>query len=207
MVTRHVRYHRCVNDEINRETGESEDDDDDNEIQCDDNPDPNCDDDDPDLNCNDDNSDPNPGDDQNSNDGSNEDDAGINGDDNPDPNDSIDQEGRTLTDDDINRLVLRTLKNKVKFRSSRDTTLSQLQSVFELTHDERIPYNSWACVIKKLKDLGYEPVKTLKICINEDHVTLVKENSCPNCQRITSACKDYYILGLNNIESVFAISF
>ena len=212
-IARHVRYHRCVNGEINRETDES--DEDDGEIQCDDDPnlnydnDPelNCDHNDQGPNCDDDDTDPNPGGNQNSNDGSNEDDAEINGDDSPDPNDGIDHAERRLTDDDINRLVLRTLKNKVKFGSSRDETLSQLQSVFELTHDDRIPYNSWACVIKKLKDLGYEPVKALKICINEDHVTLVKEDCCPNCQRITSACKDYYILGLNNvIESIFASS-
>ena len=262
-IARHVRYHRCVNGEINMETDESDEDDDDDpdphcdddphphcdddpdphcdddpdlhcdddpHPHCDDDPDPHCDDDpdlhcdddpdlhcdddphphcddDPDLHCDDDDSDTNPGGDQNSNDGSNEDNTVINSDDNPEPNDGACQAERRLTDNDIDRLVLRTLKNKVKFGSSRDATLSQLRSVFELTHDQRIPYDSWACVIKKLKDLGYEPVKAMKICINEDHVTLVKEDSCPNCQRLTSACKDYYILGLNNfIESIFASS-
>ena len=95
-IARHVRYHRCVNGEINRETDES--DEDDGEIQCDDDPnlnydnDPelNCDHNDQGPNCDGDDTDPNPGGNQNSNDGSNEDDAEINGDDSPDPNDGID---------------------------------------------------------------------------------------------------------------------
>ena len=154
-IARHVRYHRCVNGAINRETDES--DEDNGEIQCDDDlnlnydndPELNCDHIDQGPNCDDDDTDPNPGANQNSNDGSNEDDAEINGDDSPDPNDRIDHAERRLTDDDINRLVLQTLKNKVKFGSSRDETLSQLQSVFELTHDDRM-----GMCYKKTKGLG-----------------------------------------------------
>ena len=94
---------------------------------------------------------------------------------------------------------MRTLKSKVKFGWSHNETLAQLQSVFDLTHDERIPYKCWPHVLKKLEELGYKPAEKHKVCIHQNHVNLVKNDPCPNCNKNPSECDDYYVLGLNNI--------
>ena len=121
----------------------------------------------------------------------------------PNPQDNL----GGLVYDDILKFFLRTLKSKVRFGSSQLETLSQLQSVFELTGDEQIPYKSWAHVLKKLEELGYKPAEKHKICMDDDHVTLVKNDPCPNCRRNPLECEDYYVLGLNNfVENIFASS-
>ena len=63
-------------------------------------------------------------------------------------------------------------------------------------------HTSWGSVIRKLKDIGYEPAEVFKVCIGEDHVTLVYDELCPNCQQRKCDCRDYYVLGIK-VQDIF----
>ena len=78
---------------------------------------------------------------------------------------------RCYTQGQINKSVLRVVRDKTRYGWSRVECLSQLQNLRELTGDDRIPSSSWNQVMSFLRNLGYEDPKTFKLCISDNHVT------------------------------------
>ena len=96
------------------------------------------------------------------------------------------------TEDQIKKSVLRIVRDKVKFGWSRTECLSQLQNLYDLTEDERIPHSTWIKVVSFLKILGYKEARKHKICIARNHVKLIRDYSnCNQCGKEASKCKDY----------------
>ena len=105
---------------------------------------------------------------------------------------------------EMEKCILRIIHSKVKYGWSQEETLSQLQSLYELTQDEHIPHKTWHMVLKFLKKLGYKNPCHYKVCCGTDHVTrIIDGDKCPNCDKPKDKCVDYFVLGLN-LESLFA---
>jgi len=109
----------------------------------------------------------------------------------------------TYENDDIEKAILRILESKVKHGWSRDETLTQVRTIYELTKDDRIPHKSWEAVLTFLKKLGYKRPKHYKVCCGATHVTLISEkDDCPDCGKEWHKCVDYFVLGLH-LEDYF----
>lgn len=114
-----------------------------------------------------------------------------------------DEDNLQLSDESIDKHILRLLKAKVKFGWSQAEALNQLQSLFELLGDERIPHEDWRAVIRFLKRLGYQNPRMYKVCCGENHVRLLEEQqNCPECNNEWAGCVSYYILGIK-FEDIF----
>lgn len=109
-----------------------------------------------------------------------------------------------MIDKEMEKCILRILDSKVKYGLSQEETLSQLQSLYELTKNDHIPHKTWAAVMVFLKKMGYKNPRHFKVCCGKDHVTLIDSdsNECPNCSNPKDECTDYFVLGLN-LESTF----
>jgi hypothetical protein len=112
------------------------------------------------------------------------------------------EEGHDDIDKELERCVLRILKSKVEYGWSQQETLSQLQSLYELTNNECIPHKTWPHVMKFLKKMGYKNPRHYKVCCGADHVTLIDSDSCPFCNKPKAKCADYFVLGIN-LRSIF----
>ena len=121
--------------------------------------------------------------------------------DNPSPPSSPSNDEDEI-DKDVERCILRILQSKVKYGWSQEEALTQLQSLYELINENDIPHKSWGAVISFLKRLGYKDPRHYKVCCGKDHVVLVEDDECPNCQTPKEHCIDYFVLGLN-LESAF----
>jgi hypothetical protein len=102
---------------------------------------------------------------------------------------------------EMEKCILRVLDAKIKYGWSQEETLSQLRNLYEFTEDNHIPHKTWYMVMKFLRKLGYKDPKHYKVCCGTDHVTLVLEDKCPNCDKVRDKCTDYYVLGLN-VDSI-----
>ena len=161
-----------------------------------------------------DGTDDNGSDDNGSDDCSNDDgedvgnDGGNNGGNDGDEDDNSDDGSNSVFSEDemeeeMEKCILRVLESKVKYGWSQEEALAQLRSLYEFTQDNNIPHRTWSMVMKFLKKLGYKNPRHYKICCGNDHVTLVRGNQCPNCDKSKNECTDYFVLGLN-LESVFS---
>ena len=119
--------------------------------------------------------------------------------------DSGDGSNSDFSEDEIElemeKCILRILDAKIKYGWSQEETLSQLRNLYEFTEDNHIPHKTWYMVMMFLRKLGYKDPKHYKVCCGTDHVTLVLEDKCPNCDKVRDKCTDYYVLGLN-VDSI-----
>ena len=123
---------------------------------------------------------------------------------NTSPNLAPPQPPQQHSDIQLREFILRLLKDKVRFGWSRAETLSQLQSFFELTNDQRIPHKDWEAVLKFLKNIGYESARLYKVCMAKDHVKLlVDKENCPECGTRWDKAYNYFVLGLD-YENIFS---
>ena len=58
-----------------------------------------------------------------------------------------------ITADNINKTILRIIRNKIKYGWSCSDCLSQLHNLFDITGDNRIPHSSWSNVLSYLERL------------------------------------------------------
>jgi len=116
--------------------------------------------------------------------------------------DSDDDISEDSLNKELEKYILRILRSKVQYGWSQQETLSQIQSLYELSKDERIPYKTWPQVMQFLKKLGYKNPQNYKVCCGTDHITLVDGDECPYCNTPKDLCTDYLVLGLN-LKSIF----
>jgi hypothetical protein len=112
------------------------------------------------------------------------------------------RENEDVIDKELEKCILRIISSKVKYGWSQEETLSQLQSLYELTKNDQIPHKTWPMVMRFLKKIGYENPKHFKVCCGADHVILIKDDQCPNCGTPKDRCADYFVLGIN-LKSIF----
>ena len=108
-----------------------------------------------------------------------------------------------ITADNINKAILRIIRDKIKYGWSRPECLSQLRNLFDLTGDNRIPHSSWSNVLNYLKQLGYVSPKEYKVCIHNTHVNLLDfKEDCTICGEAWTDAHTYNVIGIKP-ESIF----